>query len=64
MKIDSYSILVILSVLVVLSYGFNYLAGKLKIPSVLLLIGSGIGLNFVAKYFSFNLPQQARYSNY
>ncbi len=56
MKIDSYSILVILSVLVVLSYGFNYLAGKLKIPSVLLLIGSGIGLNFAAKYFGFNLP--------
>ncbi|HPM31934.1 MAG TPA: hypothetical protein PLJ60_16480 [Chryseolinea sp.] len=56
MKIDAYSILVILSVLVVLSYGFNYLAGKLKVPSVLLLIGAGISLKFGAEYFNLKLP--------
>src|SRR5688572_2567140 len=56
MKIDAYSILVILSVLIVLSYIFNYLAGKLKIPSVLLLIVSGIGLKYAAEYFNFQLP--------
>ena len=56
MKIDAYSVLVILSVLVVLSYTFNYLAGKLKIPSVLLLIGSGVGLKFSADYLNLNLP--------
>jgi Kef-type K+ transport system membrane component KefB len=56
MKIDAYSILITLSVLVVLSYIFNYLASKLKIPSVLLLIGAGIGLKFAAENFNLNLP--------
>jgi len=56
MKIDAYSILVILSVLIVLSYGFNYLSRKLKIPSVLLLIGSGICLKFGAEYYNLILP--------
>ncbi|MDZ7647037.1 MAG: hypothetical protein U5K54_07585 [Cytophagales bacterium] len=56
MKIDAYSILVVLSVLVVLSYVFNYLAGKLKIPSVLLLIASGIGLKFAANHTNLVLP--------
>jgi Kef-type K+ transport system membrane component KefB len=57
MKIDAYSILIILSVLVVLSYLFNYLSTKLRIPSVLLLLASGIGLNYAAKYFGFQFPQ-------
>lgn len=56
MRIDAYSILVVLSVLVVLSYVFNYLAGKLKIPSVLLLIASGIGLKYAADNTNLVLP--------
>ena len=56
MKIDAYSVLVILSVMVVVSYSFNYIAGKIKVPSVLLLIASGIGLQFAADYFNFRLP--------
>lgn len=56
MKIDAYSVLIILCVLVVLSYTFNYLARKLKIPSVLLLIASGVGLKLAADYFNFQLP--------
>ncbi|CAN5484493.1 hypothetical protein BH09BAC3_BH09BAC3_36400 [soil metagenome] len=56
MKIDSYTVLIILSVLVVLSYLFNYLSGKLRIPSVLLLIASGVGLKYAADYFGFQLP--------
>jgi Kef-type K+ transport system membrane component KefB len=56
MKIDSYSVLIILSVLVVLSYIFNYLSGKLKIPSVLLLLASGVGLKYTADYLGFDLP--------
>lgn len=56
MKIDAYSILTILSVLVVLSYFFNYLSGKLKIPSVLLLIASGLGLQFASRSFGLTLP--------
>lgn len=42
--------------MVVLSYGFNYLSARVKIPSVLLLIGSGIGLQFAAEYFSLKIP--------
>lgn len=57
MKIDSYSILVLLSILVVLSYVFNYIASKLKVPSVLLLIAVGIGLKYAANYFGFTPPQ-------
>lgn len=56
MKIDAYSILITLSVLVVLSYIFNYLSGKLKIPSVLLLIGAGIGLKYAADNSNIKLP--------
>lgn len=56
MKFDAYSILITLSILVVLSYIFNYLAGRLKVPSVLLLIGAGIGLKYAADSFSFKLP--------
>lgn len=56
MKIDAYSILVVLSVMVVLSYFYNYLAGKLKIPSVLLLIASGLGLQYASQAFNLRIP--------
>jgi NhaP-type Na+/H+ or K+/H+ antiporter len=56
MKIDAYSILIVLSVLVVLSYFYNYVAKQLKIPSVLLLIASGVGLQYASKIFGLNLP--------
>lgn len=56
MTLGPYSILTILSVLVILSYFFNYLSEKLKIPSVLLLIASGIGLNYLSIYLGFTLP--------
>ncbi|HEX5167893.1 MAG TPA: cation:proton antiporter [Cyclobacteriaceae bacterium] len=56
MKLDPYSILTILSFLVILSYFFNYLSAKLKIPSVLLLIASGIGLKYLSIYFGFEVP--------
>jgi Kef-type K+ transport system membrane component KefB len=56
MKIDAYSVLIILSVIVVVSYAYNYVSRKIKIPSVLLLIGSGIGLKYAASAFNFSLP--------
>lgn len=56
MKIDAYSILITISVLVVFSYIFNYLSGKLKVPSVLLLIAAGIGLKYAADNFNLKLP--------
>jgi NhaP-type Na+/H+ or K+/H+ antiporter len=56
MKIDAYSILIVLSVLVVLSYFYNYLASRLKIPSVLLLLASGIGLKYASENFGLAVP--------
>ncbi len=45
--------LIILSSLVIFSYLFDLLAKKFKIPSVILLLLSGIGLRYVADFFSF-----------
>jgi Kef-type K+ transport system membrane component KefB len=59
MRIDAYSVLIVLSVLVVLSYVFNFLAAALKIPSVLLLIASGIGLKYAADHFNLILPLES-----
>lgn len=56
MKLDAYAILIILSILVVLSYAFNFLSAVVRVPSVLLLIASGIGLKQTSVYFGFDLP--------
>lgn len=39
------------SVIILLSYGFDILAKRFKIPSVILLIGLGIGLNWALQQF-------------
>lgn len=56
MKIDPYSILIILSVLIVVSYAFNFVSALIRIPSVLLLIAGGIGLQYATGYFGLILP--------
>jgi hypothetical protein len=43
-------ILIVLSSLVVFSYLFDLLAKQFKIPAVILLMGSGIGLRYVADF--------------
>ena len=47
----TYTTLIILSGLVIFSYLFDLLAGKTKIPSVILLLLLGIGLKQVVDYF-------------
>lgn len=47
--------LLVLSVLVIFSYTFDVLARKTKIPSVLLLLASGMGLRYAAGYFGLPL---------
>ena len=47
---NTYSILIFLSLVVVFSYIFDIFAKKTKIPSVLLLFGTGFGLQFLLKY--------------
>ncbi|WP_421938822.1 sodium:proton antiporter [Pedobacter sp.] len=46
----TYTILIILSGLVIFSYLFDLVASKTKIPSVLLLLMLGIGLRFLVDY--------------
>ncbi|WP_316830143.1 cation:proton antiporter [Pedobacter aquatilis] len=46
----TYTILIILSGLVIFSYLFDLVASKTKIPSVLLLLLLGIGLRFLVSY--------------
>lgn len=48
-----YSILIILAMLVVVSYVYNIISNKLKIPSVLLLMATGVGLHYVGDSFGF-----------
>ncbi|MEW6468660.1 MAG: cation:proton antiporter [Bacteroidota bacterium] len=53
---NPYNILITLSVLIVLSYIFNIIASRLKIPSVILLLATGIGLNYAGKELGFVFP--------
>lgn len=48
---DTYSILIFLSLVVVFSYIFDLIAKKTKIPSVLLLFGTGLALQYILGYF-------------
>lgn len=55
---NTYSILIFLSLVVVFSYIFDLIAKKTKIPSVLLLFGTGLALQFLFQYLGvepFNL---------
>ncbi len=57
---DTNFILIFLSLVVVFSYIFDLVAKRTKIPSVLLLFGTGLGLQYALKYFgveSLNLSQ-------
>jgi Kef-type K+ transport system membrane component KefB len=49
-------ILIILSSLVIFSYLFDLAAKRFKIPSVILLLLSGIGLRYMADFFSLLTP--------
>ncbi|UKT64805.1 cation:proton antiporter domain-containing protein [Pedobacter mucosus] len=50
----TYTILIILSGLVIFSYLFDLVASRTKIPSVLLLLLLGIGLRFLVAYYDFH----------
>lgn len=56
---NPYTILIFLSVLVIISYGFDLLSKKTKVPSVLMLLACGIGLQYLAGHYgySFILPR-------
>lgn len=49
----TYALLIFLSSLVIFSYFFEMFARRTRFPSVLLLLGLGIGLRFMVDYFNF-----------
>lgn len=55
-----YHILIALSALVLLSYLFNIAATRLRIPAVLLLIGTGIGLHYISMAAGYNFFPDTR----
>ena len=52
----SYYFILGVSILVILSYFFDVISKKIKIPSVLLLLGTGIFFNKLSQTFDFHLP--------
>jgi Kef-type K+ transport system membrane component KefB len=55
---DSYLLIIGFGLMVVLSYLFDILSEKLKIPSVLFLIGTGMALNFADSFLNIGLTQE------
>ena len=49
-------ILIVLSALVIFSYLFDLIAKQFKIPSVILLLLSGIGLRYLAGWLEIPIP--------
>jgi Kef-type K+ transport system membrane component KefB len=49
----SYTIIILLSAIVILSYIYNLLSRKTRIPSVLLLIATGIGIKYLSEYYGY-----------
>ena len=54
--INTPSVLIALAAIVIVSYLFNLLAKKTRVPSVLMLLGTGIILGALGKYFDFPQP--------
>ncbi len=56
MGFSSYEILIFLGVIVILSYLFDVLSKLTRVPSVLMLLGTGLILKYVSIRFHFDLP--------
>ena len=54
--INTPSVLIALAAIVIVSYLFNLLAKRTKVPSVLMLLGMGMILSTVGNYFSVPQP--------
>lgn len=53
---NSYGFIILLSLVIILSYFFGVFAEKTRIPSVLMLIVLGVGLQFLAKAAHYEAP--------
>lgn len=54
---NPYYILIAVSILIILSYLFILISGKIKVPSVILLLLTGIGLKFLVKETEYNFSE-------
>ncbi len=55
MPFHSYSVLIFLSLIVIISYVFNLFSRRWKFPSVLMLLGLGVLLHYGGMYFRFEI---------
>ncbi|MCB0805330.1 MAG: cation:proton antiporter [Bacteroidales bacterium] len=53
---DSYFLIILTSLLVIVSYAYSALSKRLMVPSVLLLMGTGIGARFIFDRLGYTLP--------
>lgn len=52
--LNAYTESIGISLIIIISYFFNFISRKSKIPSVLLLIGLGVGCSQILKYYEIN----------
>jgi Kef-type K+ transport system membrane component KefB len=53
---EAYYLILALSALIIFSYLFDIISYKLRIPSVILLIGTGIGIHYLLNHFQVHIP--------
>ena len=53
MGLHAYIIIIMLSAIIILSYIFNVISKKTNIPSVLLLIATGVGIKYLSNYYGY-----------
>jgi Kef-type K+ transport system membrane component KefB len=58
---NPYVVIILASLLVIFSYLFTQISKYTKIPSVIFLIGTGIGGQFAIKYFGIKVPDLSNY---
>lgn len=58
---NPYIVIIFASLLIIFSYIFTQISRYTKIPSVIFLIGTGVGGQFAVKYLGINLPDLSSY---
>ena len=56
MVLNTYALLAILSGILIIAFVYDDFADRIKVPSIILLILTGIGLNELATLFSIKTP--------
>ena len=53
MGLHTYTIIILLSSIVIISYVYNIISRKTNVPSVLLLIATGLGIKYLSRYYGY-----------